>query len=217
MTNIIVVANQRSKPQDKDTEAKILMAAEREFMAKGFAGARTTTIAEAAGVTHAMFHYYFRTKEKIFERIIAEKIALLKQVMLGSIEDASAPLNEIIRNIICRHLDFISANPDLPRFLVGEIFRNPERSYIFSQALKEHSPAFITFIQHKIDREADAGRCRKIDAKMLILDILSLNIFAYMAAPAINASLDNCMADSEAFLTRRKEENYDTIMRKLKL
>ena len=48
----------------KDTEAMILQAAEKEFLEKGYAGARTTAIAEAAGVTHAMLHYYFRTKDK---------------------------------------------------------------------------------------------------------------------------------------------------------
>ena len=44
----------------RNKEQAILEAAEREFIAKGFAGARTTSIAEAAGVTHAMLHYYFR-------------------------------------------------------------------------------------------------------------------------------------------------------------
>lgn len=46
----------------RNKEQAILEAAEREFIVKGFAGARTTSIAEAAGVTHAMLHYYFRTK-----------------------------------------------------------------------------------------------------------------------------------------------------------
>ncbi len=55
-----------SNSQITDTEHKILCAAEQEFMAKGFNCARTTSIAEAAGVTHAMRHYYFRTKEKLF-------------------------------------------------------------------------------------------------------------------------------------------------------
>ena len=54
----------------RNKEQAILEAAEREFIAKGFAGARTTSIAEAAGVTHAMLHYYFRTKEQLFERIL---------------------------------------------------------------------------------------------------------------------------------------------------
>lgn len=53
-------------PQNSDsrshTENRILKAAEAEFLAKGYAGARTTAIAEAAGVTHAMLHYYFRTR-----------------------------------------------------------------------------------------------------------------------------------------------------------
>ena len=47
----------------RDTEALILEAAEKEFLEKGYLGAKTTSIAEAAGVTHAMFHYYFRTKD----------------------------------------------------------------------------------------------------------------------------------------------------------
>ena len=59
----------------RNKEQEILEAAEREFIAKGFAGARTTSIAEAAGVTHAMLHYYFRTKEQLFERILDEKMA----------------------------------------------------------------------------------------------------------------------------------------------
>ena len=52
-----------------DTEQRILQAAEEEFLQKGLEGARTTTIAERAGVTHAMLHYYFRTKGMLFERI----------------------------------------------------------------------------------------------------------------------------------------------------
>lgn len=92
-----------------DTEARILQAAEHEFLTKGYAGARTTSIAEAAGVTHAMFHYYFRTKDKLFERIMGEKIALLKEAVFKSVEDMSLSLGDIIRNIIVRHLDFVAA------------------------------------------------------------------------------------------------------------
>ena len=56
----------------EDTETKIHKAAEREFHEKGYGGARPTSIAEAAGVTHAMLHNYFRTKDKHFERIVTE-------------------------------------------------------------------------------------------------------------------------------------------------
>lgn len=56
------------KSNDKQTkEQEILKAAEQEFLTKGYDGARTTSIAQAAGVTHAMLHYYFRTKEQLFD------------------------------------------------------------------------------------------------------------------------------------------------------
>ena len=57
----------------QNKELLILEAAEREFITKGYDGARTTSIAKEAGVTHAMLHYYFRTKEHLFEQIIDKK------------------------------------------------------------------------------------------------------------------------------------------------
>ena len=202
--------------QPQDTEAKILQAAESEFLTKGFAGARTTSIAQAAGVTHAMFHYYFRTKDKLFERIISEKIALMKELLLDTVANSDMSLEDKIRNVIERHLDFVAANPNLPRFLVGEVFAYPERAKVLTEKIKQFAPRMIAELQRQIDEAAANGIFRKVDARMLIIDIVSLNIFSYMASPLINAVLDNCMEDSERFLAQRKKENFDTIMRKLK-
>ena len=113
------------KPAQKREQA-ILEAAEREFLKKGFDGARTTSIAAAAGVTHAMLHYYFRTKEQLFERILDEKMRMMGQSVLAAFGDARLPLIERLRNGIERHFDFIAANPDLPRFIVNEVFARPE-------------------------------------------------------------------------------------------
>lgn len=202
--------------QTQDTEARILEAAEREFLTKGFAGARTTSIAEAAGVTHAMFHYYFRTKEKLFARIITEKISLLKKVLLESISDADMPLEDKIRNAIERHLEFIAANPDLPRFLVGEVFNSPDRTAILLNKVKAYAPAMLAELQRQIDEAAAQGIFRRVDAKMLIIDITSLNIFSFMVSPLINAVLGGPVVGSEDFVEQRKKENFETIMRKLK-
>lgn len=198
-----------------ESETRILEAAEKEFMLKGFAGSRTTSIAEAAGVTHAMLHYYFRTKEKLFIRIISEKIEILKDLIVRSFENMDLPLNEIIRSLINMHLDFISRNPDLPRFLITEVFSNPELLASFSEKIKEVSPGILSKLQRKIDELAREGKCRRVDAKMLMLDIVSLNAFPYLAAPLVNCVLDNCMADNAEFLEMRKRENYITIMQKL--
>lgn len=206
----------KGKEQQQDTETKILKAAEAEFLTKGFAGARTTSIAEAAGVTHAMFHYYFRTKEKLFEKIITEKASLMKTLLRDTLQQAGMSLEDKIRNMIGLHLDFVAANPNLPRFLVGEVFAYPERARLLFDNIKDQAAVVISGLQKELDIAAEKGEFRKTDARTLILDIMSLNIFSYMAAPLINAVLDNYMSDSEKFLAQRKEDNFDTIMRKLR-
>lgn len=82
MLNINVIMK-----KEDNTEQAILQAAEKEFLDKGFALAKTTDIARAAGVTHAMLHYYYRTKEKLFERIFQEKVQVMSRSLCATFED----------------------------------------------------------------------------------------------------------------------------------
>ena len=128
-----------------DTESRILQAAEEEFLLKGLEGARTTAIAERAGVTHAMLHYYFRTKNMLFdisriahlfERIIEEKMRNAGNIMQAVFVLGDMPLMERVKRGVEQHFDFIAANPNLPRFVIQEIYSHPERHEIMrSQVL----------------------------------------------------------------------------------
>lgn len=207
-------ANPQSEPQS--TEERILEAAVQEFMTKGYAGARTTAIAEAAGVTHAMLHYYFRTKDKLLDRIIESKIGTLRDIMLASLGDPTIPLFDKIKSTIENHQDFIAANPELPRFMINEVLSRPDRMPKVIERLKHHTPLVVQSLQRQIDEYADRGLCRRVDAGMLMLDIVSLNIFPFSAKPMVNALLGGMMENSQAFVEARKIENVETIMRKLK-
>lgn len=199
--------------KELNTEQRILMAAEAEFLAKGFDGARTTSIARAAGVTHAMLHYYFRTKEKLFQQIISEKFAHLQGIMLTSLLDADMPFMEKVSQAIKQHLDFLAANPDLPRFLLTVMSGRPE-------LVKEIFPTInvggmTSVFQAEIDRNARAGVCRRVDAKMLLLDIVSLNVFSFVAAPIIDLMLGSLL-DNREFIEQRKKNNVEIILNKLR-
>lgn len=206
-------ANPQSEPQS--TEERILEAAVQEFMTKGYAGARTTAIAEAAGVTHAMLHYYFRTKDKLLDRIIESKIGTLRDIMLASLGDPTIPLFDKIKSTIENHQDFIAANPELPRFMINEVLSRPDRMPKVIEQLKHHTPLVVQSLQRQIDEYADRGLCRRVDAGMLMLDIVSLNIFPFSARPMVNALLGGMMENPQAFVEARKIENVETIMKKL--
>lgn len=207
----------KGETEGQSTEDKILEAAETEFLQKGYAGARTTAIAEAAGVTHAMLHYYFRTKDKLFDKILESKFGLLRNIMLSSLGDPSVPLFDKIKSAIENHLEFIAANPALPGFMISEVFSRPERMPVVLEQLKHHAPLIVESLQRQIDDYAERGLCRRVDAGMLMLDIVSLNVFPFMAIAMVNPLLNGLIEDRAAFLEVRKKENVETIMRKLEI
>ena len=201
----------------QDTETRILQAAEKEFFEKGYAGARTASIAEAAGVTHAMLHYYFRTKDKLFEQIVSEKINKLGDIVLSAIGDSNLPLAERIRQGVEHHFEFSAANRELPRFLVNEVYVRPERIGAMVSGMQSVASALLDNLQHEIDECAAQGQCRQIDARMLLIDIVSLNVFPFMAAPIVEGAIGSFYESYDEFLAMRKKENVETVLRKLKI
>ncbi len=200
-----------------DTETKILQAAEKEFFEKGYAGSRTTSIAEAAGVTHAMLHYYFHTKDQLFERVVSGKINMLGDIILSAIGDDDLPLEVRIRQGVERHFDFISANRDLPKFIVSEVLARPEHVDMMKQNALHIVNNLLGNLQREIDEYAAQGLCRQVDARMLLIDIVSLNVFPFMAAPIVYGAIGDSYGSYDEFLAMRKNENVETILDKLKI
>ena len=200
----------------KDTEAEILKAAEQEFMLRGFDGAKTASIARAAGVTHAMLHYYFRTKEQLFERILTDKMNLMGRSVLTAFGNPELPLLERLKDGISRHFDFLVENPDLPRFIINEVFSRPERYEIMRKGVSRIIDKLMQSVQQELDSMAAQGEIVPVDVRMLMLDVVSLNIFPVSTYPMIKPLLGDIAADRERFFEQRKAENIEVIMRRIK-
>ena len=199
-----------------DTESRILQAAEEEFLLKGLEGARTTAIAERAGVTHAMLHYYFRTKNMLFERIIEEKMRNAGNIMQAVFVLGDMPLMERVKRGVEQHFDFIAANPNLPRFVIQEIYSHPERHEIMRSQVLTITKDWLCDLQRHIDESAATKATEWIDARMLLLDIVSLNLFAFIGYPFVSLMFDGLVTDKKVFFEKRKAEIVELIMRRLK-
>lgn len=200
----------------QNKEQEILKAAEQEFLTKGYDGARTTSIALAAGVTHAMLHYYFRTKEQLFDRIVESKFVTMSQSLIAILGDPTLPIVERIKGGIEAHFDFVAANPELPRFVINEIVSRPGRYDILYKRVGVVVDNVYNGLQADIDHAAERGDIERVDAKMLLISIMSLNIFTFIAYPFMEPLMGELMADRERFLTARKAENVETILKRIK-
>ena len=199
-----------------DTESRILQAAEEEFLLKGLEGARTTAIAERAGVTHAMLHYYFRTKNMLFERIIEEKMRNAGNIMQAVFVLGDMQLMERVKSGVEQHFDFIAANPNLPRFVIQELYSHPERHEIMRSQVLTITKDWLCDLQRHIDESAATKATEWIDARMLLLDLVSLNLFAFIGYPFVSLMFDGLVTDKKVFFEKRKAENVELIMRRLK-
>lgn len=200
----------------KTKEQQILAAAEQEFLTKGYDGARTTAIAKVAGVTHAMLHYYFRTKEQLFERIVDEKFATMSRSMFAIMGDPKLPIVERIIGGVATHFDFVAENPLLPRFIINEIVARPERYEVFYKRAGVVIETMYRDLQLEIDLAAERGEMEKVDVKMLFISIMSMNVFTFLAYPFMEPLMGELMSDRAHFLSQRKAENIETILRRIK-
>src|ERR1039457_636211 len=110
--------------QEKSTEEIIFEAAQTVFVQKGFDGARMQEIAETAGINKALLHYYYRTKEKLFNAIFERVISHFIPKVLDFIESDKTVL-EKIEFFVHTYIDVILSNPFIPHFVINEINRNP--------------------------------------------------------------------------------------------
>ena len=199
----------------QNKEQQILEAAEREFLEKGYDGARTTSIAKAADVTHAMLHYYFRTKEQLFEHIIDKKMSEIVPLMTHLFGNSGLPLVERIEEAVSVHFDFVVSNPDLPRFLINEVLPNKERCDLFRSKI-ENVLYFVDNLQREVNEAAASGEVEQFNVLLLFQSVLSLNIFPSVMENMIENLLGDNGQSMKEVLAQRKAENIELIMRRIK-
>lgn len=186
-----------------NTEAKILEAAQKVFITKGMTGARMQDIANEAGINKAMLHYYFRDKEKLFETVFLQEAQKFFP-KINTIFQSDAPLFEKIENFVCEYIDEIQQNPYLPLFVLNEINRDPDQ-FLYKIWGKENLPKPVKFLQ-QIDDEVKKGSIKKIDPKHLLMNLLSMTIFPFVARPMITRNLRMTDPQFKQAMEERKKE-----------
>jgi len=169
---------------EKNTEEQIIEAAKKIFTKKGLAGARMQDIADEAGINKAMLHYYYRSKEKLFEIVFNEAINKVI-TSLNSILAAQMPFPEKIKAIIENYITALTANPQLPLFVLHEITQNPEM-FIKELKSKVGFPNVTSFMREIVEA-GEKGIIRKTSPIQLVMNIISMSVFPFVAKPLFQA------------------------------
>jgi AcrR family transcriptional regulator len=164
---------------NQTTEVKILEAAKEVFMKFGLYGARMQDIADTAGINKALLHYYFRNKEKLFDKVFQAALEKYFQ-QLDVFSDASLPIKERVFKYIDNIIAFLSDYPQMSIFIIKEISINPE---LFKEKVQAIKNAKAVRLIQVLEDEIVAGKLKKIDTVMFMINLQSLCSYPFMAAP----------------------------------
>lgn len=200
---------------NQNMEQAILEAATELFLEKGFKATSTTEIAKEAGCNQALVHYYYRTKDRLFEAIFEKKMKFFIGSLL-EISQKNIPFKEKLTRKIESHFDAIQEDPKLPLFLFNEVNSNPARLKQLRDKLEDLPEKVFTQMKSELEVEIAAGNIRQITIYDLLLTIVSLNIMVFIAEPMFKTITRLSDDDFLKLKERRKKENVHIILNSLK-
>jgi TetR/AcrR family transcriptional regulator len=195
---------------DKQTEEKIFEAATDVFIEKGMDGARMQDIATHAGINKALLHYYFRTKDQLFNAVF-EMIARKIFKKFAPVFDENLTLEEKIRFFFKEHIAFLQANPRLPGFLLNEVNRNPARIKKLLKNVDFESIWLKLYNQHR--DEFKRFNITKAKIPQLMISIVSLSVFPFAARGIVEGILESTGLDFNEYMEERKGFAADFVIK----
>jgi AcrR family transcriptional regulator len=182
------------------TKEKIVQAAQLVFIRKGMDGARMQEIADEAGINKALLHYYFNTKQQLFNEVF---YGVLSRLIPGLIEifKLEEPFADKIAAVVREYDSYMSNTPYLPQFIINEINRDPEQ---LSRFMSDQGLNFSK-IEERINGEVTAGNIRSITFPHLFANLIGMVVMPYIGRPLFQRKLfNNDSAKYDQFLQERR-------------
>jgi AcrR family transcriptional regulator len=199
---------------NSNTEQKILDSAQEIFHEKGYDGARMQEIADKANINKGLLHYYFKTKDSLFETVFSitfrKVLGQLESILLKEI-----PLEEKIDLIVDGYMDMLSKNASLPRFVMNELSKNPDQ-FIAKHINNNMKKAFSVF-ERTVQEEIEAHKIRPIDPRQLCINLISMSIFPFMGKPILQVVVGVNNKEFQILLQERRDHIKAFIKQAIKL
>jgi AcrR family transcriptional regulator len=209
-------------PESGDTEKRILAAARKEFIAKGLDGARMQSVATQAGVNKALLHYYFRSKENLYQKVIEDTIGTIwgKLAQEFRAQSPTSGLEPLIRTVVTTYIRTLADNPEFPLFMFREMASGGAH---FREGIPELMRRFQDVpagIVRALKEEAAAGKIKRTPPVHFFMNMMGMTVATFLLMPMIQKlgpAFDVKVDFGEAFLEERIQSITDTLLHGIRL
>lgn len=191
-----------ARENDTSTEEKIKNAAYAVFHRKGFAATRTRDIAEEAGINLALLNYYFRSKQKLFEIVMLDTMHGFFRASAEVFNNRDTSLENKIETLADRYIDLLTAHPDMPFFLFGELKTNPGM-LVSKMGIKQL--VMDSHFMEQFRRGIREGKIAPVHPLHFIVNIMGMIVFPFIAAPILKGLGDLSQKELDELIRQRKQ------------
>jgi AcrR family transcriptional regulator len=189
--------------KDSTTEQLIKDTAKRIFLTEGSMHATTQDIADAAGINRTLLHYYFRSKEALFNLVFKEAHEQLRD-RISFVLVSKAPFKQKIEGLLDVFFDELQQKPYLETFIILQANENPAQYKKLLAIKPERALALKSFLQ-EIRQEMKKGTLPEMKPAHFFMNIISLITYPFMAKPIFQDLLELDDAGLKKIFSERKK------------
>lgn len=170
-------------------ENKIIEAARTVFIERGYAETSMSEIATKAGINRPALHYYFRTKDKMFQAVFGSIVSSVIPQVFDAIMHRDKSIAERTECIINAYYNLFDSTPHLPLFMLRELNRDPELliKTIMGLNIIDTMREAIASLQE----EMEEGKLKKVPLQFIFFNFYSLLTFPFLTIDISKKVFDN--------------------------
>lgn len=171
-----------------DHREALIDAARDLFASAGYAASSLRQIALAAKVTPALGHYYFTDKAGLLDAVVEHRVAPLVQDIGAAVLAAGHEPVPAIRAFVRAYTATAANHPWLPRLIVREVLS--ESGTLRDTFPRRFAGGLATMLTGLVVAGQARGDIRAgLDPASVVMTLISLCIFPFIAAPLVNTTL----------------------------
>lgn len=175
-------------------ENKIIEVAREVFIEKGYAETSMSEIANRVGINRPGLHYYFRTKDKMFQAVFGSIVSSVVPKVFEALMHKEKNIGERISCIIDAYYELFLQYPDIPMFMLREVNRDAD---LVINTVREMD--VVVMMQKglaSVQEEMNEGKLKKVPLQFMFYNFYSLLLFPFVTK---NIALKTFVENDEAF------------------
>lgn len=174
--------------KENDTESRILGVAKKLFIENGFTDTNMSDIAAGAGLNRPVLHYYFRTKDRMFQAVFSKIVMSFLPEIKEVVVNRELTLRQRVSQVIDAYYKRVfKENPCLPMFMIREINRDAE--HLLAMVKELRLDTYIEEIAASLQKEMNENKLKKVPLRTVFLTFYGLLVMPCLSRNLISLTL----------------------------